>query len=107
MSAIVSALDNATFKRHGENAHVEYGWSHNLKEKIVQFFFQLVRTKGNGMEDLKKNLNDILFRLKGHVEGPRCPKNLPRRLPEASGRPARRPQTSQDDPRTPPDPFQG
>ena len=54
MSAIVSALDNATFKRHGENAHVEYGWSHNLKEKIVQFFFQLVRTKGNGMEDLKK-----------------------------------------------------
>ena len=68
MSAIVSALDNATFKRHGENAHVEYGWSHNLKEKIVQFFFQLVRTKGNGMEDLKKNLNDILFRLKGHED---------------------------------------
>jgi len=68
MSAIVSALDNVTFKRHGENAHVEYGWSHNLKEKIVQFFFQLVRTKGNGMEDLKKNLNDILFRLKGHED---------------------------------------
>lgn len=68
MSAIVSALDNATFKRHGENAHVEYGWSHNLKEKMVQFFFQLVRTKGNGMEDLKKNLNDILFRLKGHED---------------------------------------
>ena len=33
---------------------------------------------------------------------PRCPKNLPRRLPEASGRPARHPQTPKDDPRTPP-----
>ena len=50
MSAIVSALDNATFKRHGENAHVEYGWSHNLQELIIQFFFQLVRTNGGSKE---------------------------------------------------------
>ena len=54
MSAIISALDKVTLKRHGENAHVEYSWSHNLQEKIVQFFFQLVRTQGNGMDDLKK-----------------------------------------------------
>ena len=68
MSAIISALDNVTLKRHGENAHVEYSWSHNLQELIIQFFFQLVRTKGNGMEDLKKKLIDILFRLKGHED---------------------------------------
>ena len=57
MSAIVAALDKFTPKRLGENAHVEYSWSHQLDEKIVQFFFQLVRSKNH--TDLQNQLQDI------------------------------------------------
>ena len=64
MSAIVSALDTITKKRLGENAHVEYDWSHQIGEKIVQFYFQLVRCTDH--DGLEKQLNDILFRLKGN-----------------------------------------
>jgi hypothetical protein len=30
--------------QYGEKGHVEYGWSKNLRERIMQFHFQLVRT---------------------------------------------------------------
>ena len=63
MSAIITALDTVTRKRLGENAHVEYEWSHQLREKIVQFYFQLVRCKDHS--GLERQLNDILYRLKG------------------------------------------
>lgn len=43
MSALVSAMDNYTSKNIGENGHVQYSWSNQLREKITQFFFQLVR----------------------------------------------------------------
>ena len=43
MSSLVSALDKHTPKQIGENNHVEYTWSNDINEKIVQFFFQLVR----------------------------------------------------------------
>ena len=66
MSAILSALDNATSKKFGENGHVEHSWSNNIDEKIVQYFFQLVRSKQHG--DLIRQLSDILHRLKGHED---------------------------------------
>lgn len=43
MAAIISALDNFTPQQHGENGHVEYGWSNGFRERIVQFSFQLTR----------------------------------------------------------------
>ena len=43
MSALVSAMDNYTSKNIGENGHAQYSWSNQLREKITQFFFQLVR----------------------------------------------------------------
>ena len=43
MANLVAALDSYTPKQIGENQHVEYGWSNDINEKIVQFFFQLVR----------------------------------------------------------------
>jgi Mg-chelatase subunit ChlD len=64
MSAIITALDNHTKKRLGENAHIEHGWSHQLSEMIVQFFFQLVRSEEQS--DLERQLNIILERLQGH-----------------------------------------
>ena len=47
---MIQALDQKSKLRVGENAHVEYSWqSDDLKEKIVKFYFQLVRT-----DDMKK-----------------------------------------------------
>ena len=44
MASLVSALDKHTPIQYGENAHKEYGWSHELQESILQLSFQLTRT---------------------------------------------------------------
>ena len=64
MAALVNALDNFTPQQIGENGHVEYGWSNNLQEKIVQFSFQVTRTSDNGLALLSKNLSEMLTTLK-------------------------------------------
>jgi hypothetical protein len=64
MSCFVSAADNYTPRQFGENANVEYGYSNQLDEKIVQFFFQLVRT--NDTQVLEKTLYDMLNFIKGN-----------------------------------------
>jgi len=48
-SKLVSSLDNIIsrdrdVRRYGDNGHVELSWSKNIRERIVQFYFQLVRT---------------------------------------------------------------
>jgi len=42
MSALISALDS---RKSGENGHIEHAWSSDTQEQILQFSFQLVRTK--------------------------------------------------------------
>jgi hypothetical protein len=64
MAALISALDNYTPTQIGENGHVEYGWSNNIRERILQFSFQLTRTDDKGIIALKKVLTDILKHLK-------------------------------------------
>ena len=44
MAALINSLDNFTSTQFGENGHVEYGWSNNIQEKILQFSFQVTRT---------------------------------------------------------------
>ena len=59
MSELMSALDLHNIlelKKKGENLHCEYKWSnnnYNNTNKLVQLFFQLVRTKS------EEKLNDI------------------------------------------------
>ena len=65
MAALVNALDNYTPKQIGENGHVEYGWSNDVREKILQFSFQLVRS--NVDSNLKTVLNEMLTILKHNV----------------------------------------
>ena len=65
MTALVNALDNYTHNQIGdnqigENGHVEYGWSNNIQEKILQFSFQLTRTNEAGVSRLSIILNDLL-----------------------------------------------
>ena len=62
MAALINALDNYTPKQIGENGHVEYGWSNDIREKILQYSFQLVRTTSDS--NLKSVLKDMLTILK-------------------------------------------
>ena len=61
MSSLVNALDNFTPTQIGKNAHKEYGWSNSIREKVLQFSFQVTRTDVNGVN----NLHDILRNMLG------------------------------------------
>jgi hypothetical protein len=64
MSALISALDtNANLKQQGENRHTEYTWSNELREKICQLNFQLVRTNETNMISLEKLYKEIITKL--------------------------------------------
>jgi len=63
MAALIQGLDKHTPKQIGENGHGEYGWSNDIDEKIVQFFFQLVRNKDHS--DLERQHREILHTIKG------------------------------------------
>ena len=45
MAALIGALDNYTSRQIGENGHLEYTWSNDIRERIAQLSFQLTRTK--------------------------------------------------------------
>ena len=62
MSAIISALDNATPYQHGENGSIEYTWSNNLRERILQLSFQLTRTGDQNTIHNLANKTDIILR---------------------------------------------
>jgi len=48
----------------GENGHAEHEWSTVIKEQLVQFDFQCVRTDHDGLENLGNILDDLLTKLK-------------------------------------------
>jgi len=64
MTALVNALDNFTPTQIGENTHIEYGWSNSIREKILQFSFQVTRTDENGIKNLQVVLKELLRVLK-------------------------------------------
>lgn len=68
MAAFVNALDNYTSQQIGENGHVEYGWSNNLQEKIVQLSFQVTRTDDSGLVGLRNVLSGMLTTLKHQLQ---------------------------------------
>lgn len=63
MSALINKLDNYTPTQNGENEHLEYGWSNDIKEQICQFSSQLVRTHKNGVNDLRIQYTNLLNNL--------------------------------------------
>lgn len=64
-----------TPKQVGENGHIEYKWSSDIKEQILQFNFQLVRTNDIGVLKLENILNSILIRLYSIYECSSCSSN--------------------------------
>jgi len=63
MAALISALDTFIPTRVGENGHMEFDWSNDLQEKIVQLDFQCVRTDEQGIASLSTTLDGILTQL--------------------------------------------
>jgi hypothetical protein len=53
----------STPKQRGENAHLEYGWSNDLQEQIVQFNFQLTRCTNLKRQNLSERLESILEKI--------------------------------------------
>ena len=65
MSHIVAALDSHTPTNVGEKGHLQYTWSNNLKERLLQFSFQLTRTDKNYCRnELSKKFRELLSDIK-------------------------------------------
>jgi len=62
MSLLVSALDNCTPLQSGENGIIEYTWSNNIREKIIQLSFQLTRVKDETIINKLVNQTDIILK---------------------------------------------
>jgi len=65
MAALINTLDSTQF---GTNGHLEYGWSNNIQEKILQFSFQLTRTDDCGIIILENILIELLTNIKNIIE---------------------------------------
>ena len=52
----------------GLKGHAEYGWSSNLREQILQYNYQLVRTNNENILSLQRKLREILNQLQYNVE---------------------------------------
>ena len=66
MTSIITGLDTHTPLQTGENLHTERSYSNDLNEKVVQFFFQLVRCSDH--TKLEQVHRDILLSIKGDLD---------------------------------------
>jgi hypothetical protein len=63
MEPMPQLLETLTPTQYGEKGHIEYGWSHDTREKILQWSFQLVRTTEENMFKLERIYYDLLYEL--------------------------------------------
>ena len=68
MTALIRTLDNTTPYKIGEKGHIEYGWSAQIREQILQFSFQVTRTDEAGITKLQGILKNMLKTLKNKNE---------------------------------------
>jgi Mg-chelatase subunit ChlD len=73
MAALVSALDNYTPQQIGEKGHVEYGWSNNVQDKILQLSFQATRGNEDRIKTLRVVLSMVLITLKHQLQNGSLP----------------------------------
>lgn len=66
MTSLINAIDNNASLEYGENGHLQYGWSNNVQELILQFSFQLNRTDNNTLVLLSEQLRNILSTIKSN-----------------------------------------
>ena len=65
MTTLINAMDNTTNKVMGENGHYMESWSDKLEEKIVQYYFQLVR---NNDKSVDKKFEELLLEIKNEID---------------------------------------
>jgi Domain of unknown function (DUF2828) len=65
MAALIRAIDSYTPMQIGENGHVEHTWSNDLREKLVQFSFQVTRCDDTRLQQLSVTLRNWLMNTKG------------------------------------------
>ena len=69
MSKLINTLDNFAPEQHGENGHMEYTWSHTIRDKIVQFWYQCNRCNDERrVAKLKDTLEELLLHLHAHYD---------------------------------------
>lgn len=68
MAELINADDKYTITQIGKKGHVEYGWSNNIREKILQFSYQLTRTDVAGLDNLQNILKEMLSSLKHNIK---------------------------------------
>jgi hypothetical protein len=61
MSTLLSNINSYTSKQLGEKGHCEYAWSNDIREKIIQLNFQLVRTNNYEFNNLQNVYSQILY----------------------------------------------
>lgn len=68
MAALINALDSSC--KLGNKGHVEYAWSNDIKEKILQLSFQFTRCDSSTIESLSTILRQTLKNLQnGYKNG--------------------------------------
>ena len=60
MSSLVSALDSHTPTQIGEKGHLEYTWSNDTKERILQLSSQIVRMDKDHLKEMELRLTDLI-----------------------------------------------
>lgn len=63
MAALINALDTSTPKQFGEKGALEYGWSNDIREQVLQFSGQIVRSDDARIELMADKLRGLLMRL--------------------------------------------
>jgi len=58
--SLLAALDNLNNLQLGENLHCEYKWAENIKELIVQYFYQIAENGSNNIEKLKETYISLI-----------------------------------------------
>jgi len=62
----MSLEDQTNIVQYGEKTHLEYGWSKNIRERIMQFHFQLVRTSSSSIFHLQNIYYQLINELMIH-----------------------------------------
>jgi len=63
MAALINAIDNSTPKQFGENGSLEYGWSNEIREQVLQYSSQIVRSDAERIEKMAVKLRSMLTTL--------------------------------------------
>jgi len=70
MAALVNALDMGVKTQLGQKGHVEYSWSSDMKERILQLSFQITRANKETVKSLSQELDKLLKNIiGGYQEG--------------------------------------